>query len=124
MQHPSHFVVVVDDERDLLDMICSLFEDEGHRVLCLNHPVDTANLSSHPQPDLFLLDIMLPQMSGIELAKQLRQGDYSETPMVAMSASPVMLHMAQSSGLFQNTIPKPFDLDALLHMVETLPAPG
>jgi two-component system, OmpR family, response regulator CssR len=64
-------VVVVDDERDILDLVCSVLQDEGYVVICLTHPVAIGDVKTHePQPHLFLLDIMFPAMSGIELARQ------------------------------------------------------
>ena len=110
-------VVVVDDEPDILDLLCSLLEDEGYTVVCLRHPVLTDDLAGvEPKPRLFMLDIMLPAMSGIHLARKLRQDGYKDTPMIAMSASSSMLHAAQSA-LFQHVLGKPFDLDAVLHAV-------
>jgi two-component system nitrogen regulation response regulator NtrX len=115
----SRVVVVVDDEPDILNIICDVLQDEGYQVVCLNHPVLTENLKRDmSQLDLFMLDIMLPEMSGIDLARRLREEGYPETPIIAMSASPGMLQMARHAGLFQDTLPKPFDLDSLLHTVE------
>src|SRR5450759_5264058 len=112
-------VVVVDDEPHVLDLICSLLEDEGYSVVCLSHPVMTEDLKGRdPQPHLFMLDIMLPTMSGIQLARRLRQHEYKDTPMIAMSASSSMLQLAEQSALFQHFLGKPFDLDALLQAVE------
>jgi CheY-like chemotaxis protein len=109
--------VVVDDERDILTLICSLLEEEGYTVICLTHPVETSRLEGR-DPHLFVLDIMLPAMSGISLAAQLRQNGYSTTPMIAMSASPAMLKLAEESTFFQGTLHKPFDLDGFIHAVE------
>jgi CheY-like chemotaxis protein len=65
-------VVVVDDEPDMLALICGVLEDEGYDVICLGHPVKVAHLKGRePQPHLFMLDIMLPTLTGIELAGQL-----------------------------------------------------
>lgn len=72
--------------------------------------------SAHP--DVFLLDLMLPGMSGIDLARRLRDLGYLREPMIAMSASPRMLNAANRSGLFQETLAKPFDLSTLLDTVE------
>src|SRR5438874_2335961 len=58
-------IVVVDDEPDVLAVICALLEEEGHQVLCLGHPVHATALRGAKQlPDLFLIDIMLPDMNG------------------------------------------------------------
>jgi CheY-like chemotaxis protein len=119
MQTVATTVVVVDDEPDVLDLICSVLEGEGYEVIGLRHPSEVADLKERePQPHLFMLDIMLPALTGIELAQQLRTAGFRQTPMIAMSASPTMLHAAEESQLFHAALPKPFDLDALLDAVD------
>ena len=119
MDSTAGTVVVVDDEKDVLDLICAVLEDEGYEVLCLDHPVLTEDLKGQAsQPHLFMLDIMLPAMSGLQLARRLREDGFGETPMIAMSASPTMLDVAAQSHLFHAWIAKPFELDTLLHTVQ------
>ncbi len=115
MQSPT--IVVVDDERDILNLICSVLEEEGYTVICLTHPVETEKLKGQ-KPHLFVLDIMLPAMSGIRLAGELRKNGFGSTPMIAMSASPAMLKLAKESTFFQGVVPKPFDLDGFIEVVE------
>ncbi|HEX8919126.1 MAG TPA: response regulator [Chloroflexota bacterium] len=111
-------IVVVDDERDVLEVVCSLLEDEGYSVMGLSHPIEAAVLhEAAPEPTLFLLDIMLPEMNGIALARLLQNNGFVTTPKIAMSASPHMLRVAKDSGLFQDTIGKPFDVDELLSCI-------
>src|SRR2546421_7512014 len=105
-------IVVVEDEPDVLDVIRETLELEGFEAIGFNHPYLLDTLRA--EPDLFLLDIMLPKQSGIEVAEQLRTARYFDTPMVAMSASRVMLDLAVATGLFQATLSKPFDLDQLI----------
>jgi CheY-like chemotaxis protein len=118
METTSRTIVVVDDEPDVLDLISSVLEDEGYSVVRLSHPVFVEDLQGQTPPSMFVLDIMLPTMSGIQLARRLREDGYGMTPMIAMSASPTMLQVAEESALFQHSLSKPFDLDALLQAVE------
>lgn len=111
-------IVVIDDEPDVLRVLCDLLEDEGFSVACFGRPQDIQSLYGGAHPCLFLIDIMLPGASGIEVAQQLRAGYFAETPMIAMSASPSMISAAQSTGLFQDAFSKPFDLDTVLATVE------
>jgi DNA-binding response OmpR family regulator len=111
-------IVVVDDEPELLQTLCEALELEGFCVLCLDHPAKVLPCLEQQTPSLFLLDIMLPGISGIELAQQLHAAGYAQTPMLALSASPVMVILAHETGLFQETVTKPFDLDALLDIIE------
>lgn len=110
-------VVIVDDEPDLRRILADVLEDEGFAVLTLHHPAQALDLRSEPKPALFLVDMMLPGMTGIELAGKLKAGPFGDVPLVALSASPVMLRRAAESQLFVTTIPKPFELDRLLESV-------
>lgn len=88
---------------------------EGGEV---TQPGDSTLEGREPEPRLFMLDLMLPAMSGIELAQRLRTDGYRETPIIAMSASPTMLQVAEESELFHGSLGMPFELDGLLEAVE------
>ncbi len=111
-------LVVVDDEPEICALVKDLLEMEGYEVIAASHPDDVVRNIGEAQPDLFLLDIMLPRVSGIELAQHLRDTGYAAVPMIAMSASKLMSHMATSSGVFDDAIDKPFEVDEFLHCVE------
>ncbi|HEX6507024.1 MAG TPA: response regulator [Chloroflexota bacterium] len=114
-------VVVLDDEPDLRELMCALLEDEGYHVISLGHPREAEDLENkEPEPDLFVLDLMLPEMTGIQLARVLRRDGFPHTPMIAMSASTGMLRAAKESQLFEESLPKPFELSMLLDKVERL----
>lgn len=114
----DQIVVVVDDEPDLRSLICEVLEEEGYSVVSLPHP--SLALKLEQVPALFLIDLMLPGMTGIELAQELRQGPFRTTGMIGLSASSAMLRHANDSRLFQETIQKPFDLEYLLAAVKLL----
>jgi two-component system OmpR family response regulator len=108
-------IVLVEDEPDLRGLVCDLLRDEGYDVLPFVRPAPVIRLRARGvAPDLFLIDIMLPEMDGITLASRLHEDGFNDIPMIAMSASPLMLQMATNSHLFVSTVTKPFDIGALL----------
>jgi CheY-like chemotaxis protein len=112
-------IVVVDDERELRELMSNVLEDEGYRVVSFAHPVPVTRLQdSQERPNLFLIDIMLPEMNGIELARRLTAEGFDGTPKIAMSASHQCVREARDSHLFEAAIEKPFDIDNLLDTVE------
>ena len=111
-------IVVIDDEQGVLDVLCDLFAMEGLPVLCFDRPEQAEAMDAGTDPCLFLIDIMLPGTSGIELAQHLRDQRFRDTPMIAMSASDFMVRTAEDTGLFQEAIRKPFDVDTVLDTVE------
>lgn len=111
-------IVVLEDERDIRTLLCDALESLGYQVECLAHPAQLAGYLVDHEPDLFLIDLMLPRTSGIEVARALQAGRFAAVPRLAMTASVLMAQMAQRSGLFQETIRKPFDLDDLFQTVD------
>lgn len=110
-------IVVVDDEPGILSVVCEVLEDDGYNVICFSRPQMAEELDD-TTATLFILDMMMPGLSGIALAQELRRVRFSDIPMIAMSASSSMLRAAEDSHLFQGTLPKPFELKRLLDLAE------
>ena len=111
-------IVVVEDEPEVLGILRAILEDEGYQVVTVADPAVIDLSMAGRQPCLFLIDIMLPTMSGIDLAADLHLAGHASTPMIAMSASRLMVRRAADSGWFIGTLEKPFDLDSLVERVE------
>lgn len=112
-------IVVVEDDTELRELVTQVLEDEGYKVLSFSHPVPVTKLTdSEDRPQLFLVDVMLPEVNGISLAARLMGAGFETTPKIAMSASQYMLRVAKDSNLFDATLDKPFEVDALLACVE------
>jgi DNA-binding response OmpR family regulator len=109
--------MVIDDEPDLLSMVQDVLAWAGYEVLVAAHPEQVLDKTPEREPDLFLIDVMLPKTSGIEVAQHLREHGYQGTPMIGMSASRLMCQMAASSGAFTSVIDKPFEITQLLALV-------
>jgi two-component system, OmpR family, response regulator len=110
-------ILVIEDEPSVTELLCDVLQSEGFVIQSMDHPgaahaIDVAN-----PPDLILMDLMLPDESGIQLASQLRREGFAHTPMIAMSASQMKLHFAEESGLFQGSIAKPFEVETLIDAV-------
>jgi CheY-like chemotaxis protein len=111
-------IVVVEDEADVQEVVRVVLEDEGYRVLAFAHPDPVTHLDeTEEHPDLFLIDVMLPEMSGIELARRLTNAGFDATPKIAMSASREHVIEATRSQLFEAALSKPFEIEELLRCV-------
>ena len=110
-------IFVVEDEEGVAQLVRDLLEAEGYLVQSAAHPDATRTIDRSDPPDLILIDMMLPGQDGVKLAGELRKTGLEHAPMIAMSASRIMLHFAAESGLFQETVAKPFDLTTLLGAV-------
>jgi two-component system OmpR family response regulator len=112
--------MVIDDEPELLSMVQDVLVWAGYDVLVADHPEHVMQSNQERQPDLFLIDVMLPQTSGIEVAQHLRGHGHAATPMIGMSASRLMRQMAANSSVFTTVIDKPFEITALLELLRQL----
>jgi two-component system, OmpR family, phosphate regulon response regulator PhoB len=80
-------ILVVDDEPDIREAIRFALENAEYRVIEAGHADEARKLLVNENPDLILLDWMLPGRSGLELAQQLKQNQKSRSlPIIMVSA--------------------------------------
>jgi len=77
-------IMVVDDDQDLAEMLGIVLTGSGFEVDLVNSGDQVMNIFNSHEPDLVLLDVMLPGMSGIEVCKLIR--DKSMVPIVMLTA--------------------------------------
>ena len=86
----SHLVLVVDDLPDNVTMLCAYLGTKGYETISANNGLQALELVDKNKPDLVMLDINMPQMTGLEACKELKQND--ETKLI-----PIILVTANSS---------------------------
>jgi two-component system alkaline phosphatase synthesis response regulator PhoP len=113
-------VALVEDETSLNELIKLNLELDGHSVISfINGQEALTNLSRLQKADLVILDIMLPQVSGLELCEKIRQT--SDVPILFLSAKGTTAD--RIAGLKKggtDYLVKPFDLEELLLKVSIL----
>ncbi|MFC1602055.1 response regulator [Pseudomonadota bacterium] len=79
-------ILYIEDEQEQLDYYTSVMEESGMVVEALSDPLKGLGAMSSFQPDLVLLDVYMPECSGLELAQVIRQEDsYAQIPIVFLS---------------------------------------
>jgi len=78
-------ILVIDDDESLRDTIAMMLEQEGFRVLLSGNGRDGFEKAITNKPELILVDLRLPGMSGTDICKQLR-GASVKTPIIVLSA--------------------------------------
>ena len=107
-------VLIVDDDPQILDMLRNVLEDAGLAVLTARDGEAALAMLQHSSVALVLTDLMMPQLTGLQLAQQLRNDARTAAiPVVAMSAAPPP-HIPE---VFAAVLPKPFALDDLMTTV-------
>lgn len=80
-------ILVVDDEKDLLDLIEYNLRKEGFNVLKAENGEQGIDIAKEARPDLVLLDIMMPKMTGLEVCDIMRADkDLSNIPIIFLTA--------------------------------------
>jgi two-component system, OmpR family, KDP operon response regulator KdpE len=77
-------VLVVDDEAETRRLLRDTLEQEGYRVVTANSGEEALRQVETAPPDLLVLDLVLPDMSGLEFCRMVRE--WSEVPIIAVSA--------------------------------------
>ena len=69
---PAKTVLVVDDEQDIRDLVRFRLEHDGYRVITATDGEAALSLARAERPDLCVLDVMMPKLSGLEVLAELR----------------------------------------------------
>lgn len=113
-------IMVCDDDQGILDVIKMLLETENFTVFTEIHsPNLISNIKSN-SPDLLLLDLWMPFMTGDEVLKSIRLSeDIKDLPVIVLSASVDGSDIAEDAGA-NAFIAKPFDMNDLIYKVKRL----
>ncbi|MDA0883079.1 MAG: response regulator transcription factor [Flavobacteriales bacterium] len=76
-------ILLVDDEQDILDLVKYNLEKEDFEVQTCNNGKEAIDLALKFQPDLILLDVMMPRMDGMETCMQIRENKQLENVLIA-----------------------------------------
>jgi len=107
-------ILIVDDEPLTLDMLSTFLRLIGHEAIDALSTKQAKDKLLYIEPDAMLLDIMLPDMNGLELCKELRQDPKTaKLPIIMISAhAPPMTKEAEAAGA-NGYLAKPINLIAL-----------
>ncbi len=112
-------ILVVDDEKTLRDMLGYNLRREGYRVLLAQEGSEAIRLARYEQPDLLILDIMLPGMSGFEVCRAVRK--HLTVPILMLSARDEEIDKVLGLELgADDYLTKPFGLRELLARVHAM----
>ncbi len=83
MKH-SHTVLIVEDEEALRSPLTEAFETEGFKVFAVPTGEEGLKIALQEHPEMIILDILLPAMSGLEVLRSLREDEWGKTAQVIM----------------------------------------
>lgn len=116
-------VLVVDDDQDVLVMLGDALRARGYEVATARDGREAVDLAESFEPDVALVDVVLPDVSGITLASLLRGAtpEDGRPRIVAYSGSDVLkLRAAVDRGLFDDCVVKPATLERIERAIRAL----
>jgi len=115
-------ILVVDDEPDILDLARLMLESQGYMVDAYTNGEDALRSMGLEHPDLVLLDVVLPGVSGLDVCRRLKRGKETRSiPVVMFTAlGPEVDLMLEDDVKADGYLLKPFTRKQLLEQVNRL----
>ena len=122
---PKRTVVVVEDDRPIGELLAGVINEEaGYRAILLTRPTEALHTMEQVKPDLLVIDVGLPEMSGLELYDRLHEDE-------RLRSVPVIFETAVSREYgpefrkrgIRKVLQKPFDLNELIDGIKELAPP-
>ncbi|MCB9729876.1 MAG: response regulator [Deltaproteobacteria bacterium] len=119
-------ILYVDDDLELTQLVKGYLEQEGYEVLIANDGEEGLGAILTEDPDLVILDVMMPQLNGWEIAKYMRERDvFDGVPILMLTGiGPALNEMTAPLYGANAHLDKPFELDDLVEKVGELLALG
>ncbi len=112
-------ILVVDDDKNICDLLRMYLEKEGYTVVMAHNGVDAVNTFGNENPDLVLLDIMLPQLDGWQVCREIRKA--SEAPIIMLTAKDEVFDKVLGLELgADDYVTKPFDTKEIVARIKAV----
>lgn len=111
-------ILVIDDADEILEMLTMVLKTFGHEVVGSSGSIEVSKLISFHNPQLVLLDVLLPNMSGKDICKTIKKIK-PDLPVILMSANSKLLshyHPCHADDIIE----KPFDMIELKNKIQNL----
>jgi DNA-binding response OmpR family regulator len=121
----KRIVIVVEDDKPIGELLAGVInEEEGYRAIHVTRPSDALSTCAQVKPDLLVLDVGLPGMSGLELYDRLQKDERLRDVPVMFETAVSREHAPEfkKRGI-RNVLQKPFDLNDLIASVRELAPP-
>ncbi len=112
-------ILVVDDDKNICELLRMYLEKEGFTVVMAHTGVDAVNTFETANPDLVLLDIMLPQLDGWQVCREIRKT--SEKPIIMLTAKDETFDKVLGLELgADDYVTKPFDTKEIVARIKAV----
>jgi DNA-binding response OmpR family regulator len=115
----SRYILVVDDDASICDLIAEILSDEGYEVTTTRDPARALTMIAQRPPALILLDLSVADQSAEELVAAIRRLPGQTISIIVVSAHTNVRQRAEEVGA-DGYLPKPFDVPILLDTVQAI----
>lgn len=115
--HPSRTILVVDDEKDIADLLVNVIEKHGHKSIACTNGEAALDVIRKGGVDLLITDLKMPGMSGIELIEQTRQINTEVEIIVITGYGTMEIFLEAIRRGVSDFILKPLDMDQFIHSI-------
>lgn len=117
-------ILLIDDDKDFSGLAAAHFSKQGYEVTLAEGGREGLDKAAAARPDIVLLDIMMPDMNGVEVLRELNSDpDTSDIPVIILTGKyidPGMGDMFGQERNFRGVVGKPVDLGMLQRKMEEL----
>jgi CheY-like chemotaxis protein len=120
MEDPTAEILILEPDDDLRDMMAQSLKELGYRVIIASDWMDALSFFQEQRPQVMVLDVVLPQMNGIDLLRYFKtQGWLKKTRVILISALgyPELLQKAKVAGA-KDFLVKPVTAEAFIDKVQ------
>lgn len=119
---PGKRILLVDDEKDLVEIMKFRLEANNYTVICAFDGQEALEKAKNENPDLIILDLMLPKIDGYKICRMLKFDEkYKKIPIVMFTARAQEADRKLGEEVGADAyITKPFDLQVLLDKIKEL----
>jgi two-component system response regulator TrcR len=111
-------ILFVEDEADFARIVSDCLEFKGYSVTHYTNGADAFHHFKSSKPDIIILDVMVPELDGFDLARKIREIDY-QTPIIFVTARVQTADVVKGFGLGANDyMKKPYSIEELIVRIE------
>jgi DNA-binding response OmpR family regulator len=114
-------ILVVDDNRDILELIRRVLWAEGHDVVLARDGLEALQQELATQPDLVVLDVNLPVLNGWEVCQRIKARRNVPVMLLTVRAEHADLERSREAGA-DDHLPKPFEIGEFLKRIANIAA--
>lgn len=112
-------ILLVDDDNVILESMRLALETKGYDIFTAGNGTDALEVAENSDPDLLVLDQMMPKRSGFRVLETLSKTPDSNVPVIMITANEGVRHKAYAQMLgVRDYLQKPFTMDQLVEAVE------